>query len=697
MMKLKKKKPSQSVSKTKAKAKRRGKIATKITIATVLVLLVVLFANNGMAMVLVRNALTNSEVTAIQNTAREKAKSLESYIANQKVVAQMYTTNATITNAAVKYLKGAASLDETTRTNIADNLAALYENSGKVYENIFITIGSEGYADCFGNETLHDCAEENFYIQCMENGYYFGNNISPVTGKPVYVIAYAIPDPTDENGEPLGTVNFSLDMASMGADIIQSDEYEVTILDLEGTIIADNLSQDVILTSVSGDDAGAIEGMLQSGSGCNLVDLSAYGKSKMYIAYHVTENFITEVAADVTEIDASANSMVITLTTVAMIVGIIGLVVIAVMVTIVVRPLKKATSDIGTTIKEIKSGHGDLTKKITVRTNDEIGIMVDGVNELMATLGDIIARVQETTSAVTTSSSDVSSQIEKAELEITNVSATMEEMSASSEETSASMTQVMTQVDNVAKLVEEMNGSSIEQAEYARAVAGKVKDMQESSAVAREEANARLAEVAENLRVKIDNAKQVSEIANLTDEILNITSQTNLLSLNASIEAARAGEAGKGFAVVADEIRQLADSSKEAANRIQEVTESVIVAVEDLAGEAENVTDFMIENNEKNHKETENLTNSYNDDIMQLAESMTEFKESSDVIQNSMDVIKEAIDAVTLAAEETAQGITSVAQSTADLNSQLIEVGERTSDNVDKTNSLSNEINTFKI
>ena len=72
------------------------------------------------------------------------------------------------------------------------------------------------------------------------------------------------------------------------------------------------------------------------------------------------------------------------------------------------------------------------------------------------------------------------------------------------------------------------------------------------------------------LKKAIEDSKSVERVNELTGEILNISSQTNLLALNASIEAARAGEAGKGFAVVADEIRQLADSSRDTANNIQD-------------------------------------------------------------------------------------------------------------------------------
>ncbi|MDE7020151.1 MAG: methyl-accepting chemotaxis protein, partial [Lachnospiraceae bacterium] len=100
-------------------------------------------------------------------------------------------------------------------------------------------------------------------------------------------------------------------------------------------------------------------------------------------------------------------------------------------------------------------------------------------------------------------------------------------------------------------------------------------------------------ETKEELEQAIADSQKVREIDTLTEEILSISSQTNLLALNASIEAARAGDAGKGFAVVADEIRQLADHSKVAVDKIRKVTEGVVRNVSFLSQSSGRLLEFM--------------------------------------------------------------------------------------------------------
>jgi len=669
-----------------------NRISTKIIIAVAIIMVVSITIVTSTAKSFATNRLQSSEIDGLENVAEEKAIALEQYISDQKIIAQLVKTNSTVIEQAMIY-KMTGEINPTVQAAICNSLTVIYENAGQIYENLFVTFGTEGYADCLGNATLHDVGEENFYIQCVENGYYFGNNVSPVTGRPVYVIAYAITSPT--TGEMIGSVNMSIDMAALGRDIVNTGAYDVTVLDYNGYVIATSGLEDSILTDIKSQDPEGFDYLVNSKQGYVVKDLTMYGLGVTYLGYMCTDNFIVETSLDETVITAPVKEMTRNLSLVSSVLFIMCITLTLILIIWILKPVKRATKAVSNLASEIESGSGDLTNSLEVKTKDEIGILVDGVNNLVQTMGKLIASVQNTTSKVSDSSAEINSKIDVAKTEITSVSATMEEMSASSEETSASLSQVMIQVDNVAEQVDGVNSESISEAKYAEEVVEKVKGIREKSAAEREEANAHLEEVARNLREKIENAKQVQEIANLTVEILNITSQTNLLSLNASIEAARAGEAGKGFAVVADEIRQLADSSKEAANRIQEVTDGVIVAVEALASEAENVTDFMLENNESNHKSTDELTESYSGDITRLAEAMASFKVSSDQIKESMNVIKEAIDAVNIAAEETAKGITNVAESTVELTNELQDVAGMTDENLNESTSLSDVINKY--
>ena len=88
---------------------------------------------------------------------------------------------------------------------LTDYLTAIGKNNNGLYENFFITANTAGIADCLGGVTLHDVTGEPWYDACKKSDCFLGNNISPVTGKPVYVISYAIKDP--ETGNFVGALN----------------------------------------------------------------------------------------------------------------------------------------------------------------------------------------------------------------------------------------------------------------------------------------------------------------------------------------------------------------------------------------------------------------------------------------------------------------------------------------------------------
>ena len=198
------------------------------------------------------------------------------------------------------------------------------------------------------------------------------------------------------------------------------------------------------------------------------------------------------------------------------------------------------------------------------------------------------------------------------------------------------------------------------------------------------------------LNQAIEDSKSVEQVNSLTDEILDISKQTNLLALNASIEAARAGEAGKGFAVVADEIRQLADTSRETASRIQNINVVVNSAVNNLAENANGLIDYM---NETIVPEFDNFVKSgveYKENASYISRIMEEFNVKTDELKNKMDNIAESIHTITTAIDEGANGINGAADSTQQLVVDMEKINEQMRENHSIANNLKNGTAVFK-
>lgn len=175
--------------------------------------------------------------------------------------------------------------------------------------------------------------------------------------------------------------------------------------------------------------------------------------------------------------------------------------------------------------------------------------------------------------------------------------------------------------------------------------------------------------------------QDVGQVTSLTDEILNISSQTNLLALNASIEAARAGEAGKGFAVVADEIRGLADSSRETANRIQQINSVVVAAVNNLSDNANELVGYI---QNAILPEFEAFVESgvkYRDNASYIENAMQEFTAKTDMLKKNIDEIALSISAITTAVDEGAEGINGAAKSTQNLVEDIVNISDKMNEN----------------
>jgi len=213
-------------------------------------------------------------------------------------------------------------------------------------------------------------------------------------------------------------------------------------------------------------------------------------------------------------------------------------------------------------------------------------------------------------------------------------------------------------IENVAKKAEAASGQSndiMERAEKQHAAS-------EKSAL---EAVTLYNETKGDLEKAITDSQRVREIDTLTEEILAISSQTNLLALNASIEASRAGVAGRGFAVVAEEIRQLADNSKQAVDKIRKVTEGVVYNVTFLSECSGKLLAFMNEKVMKDYGRMKELAGVYRQDAEFYSEISDDLGGACEEMSASMSGINESIAAITELVGEIAEFVESMKKSAA--------------------------------
>lgn len=378
---------------------------------------------------------------------------------------------------------------------------------------------------------------------------------------------------------------------------------------------------------------------------------------------------------------------------ISILVGLAGILVILIGV---VKPMRAATRDLMKMIAEIDGGRGDLTAHLKVRGNDEIGQMVRGFNQFIDVLRNLIEKIKKGSGELEHTAASVDNGVRAAGDKITGTSATMEQLAASMEEVSATVINITENIESIRKDITVMADKTGEGLERVDSIRQKAEGMKADAAASQVSAADMVARISGELSTAIEQSKQVEEINKLTDEILSISSQTNLLALNASIEAARAGEAGKGFAVVADEIRKLADESRNTANGIQNISKMVTESVENLAGNAGKMLDFVNQDVLNDYKGMVESGETYNEDAVQMNEMMQDLQNVAENLRRAANEISEAADGVSNAVNQSAAGVSNAAEYTSELAGHMTGINESVEKNVNIAETLKNEVAGFR-
>lgn len=345
--------------------------------------------------------------------------------------------------------------------------------------------------------------------------------------------------------------------------------------------------------------------------------------------------------------------------------------------------------------KKINDKNGDLTQRISVQTGDEVGKLVQGVNLFILTLQKIMSEIVSSSVDLDQTFLNVNGSITKANDDSGDISAAMEEVAATMDTVSSTIGEINENTASVGVDVDSVTSETRDIHTYTLEMKRRAEELEQTAITNKNGINEMMETILTRLDQAIENSKSVARVNELTNEILSISGQTNLLALNASIEAARAGEVGKGFAVVADEIRQLADSSRETANKIQNINGIVVSAVKELSMSADEIMKYISSTILPDYDNYAISGKQYREDAEEVNEAMNRCLKRMDNLTAHISALVEQMAGIAKSVEECSQGISTSAQSTSKLVEEINHVHENVESSVQVVQNLKQHSDAF--
>ena len=415
---------------------------------------------------------------------------------------------------------------------------------------------------------------------------------------------------------------------------------------------------------------------------------------QMYASYYVTKKKTIMV---VCTREAELMRPITEMGAIAAVVALAVLAVIIAVSTFVIgrftKPLKQVTDVISDTAK-LKIKLPENMNALCSR-QDETGVISRAVNEMSNNLYNVVTKIDHANDAIGDNMTKLEASSNQVHIFCTDNSATTQQLAASTEQVTE-MTEVMNRhMEDMRGQAEEIEKETEISNRFSDEVAGRAEEMKNAT----QKAIGKTKEMYEQIREKTESALEglnsVAKINALTKSIIEISEQTNLLSLNASIEAARAGEAGKGFTVVAQEISKLAQRSLASVNDINAIIKEVNVAVANITQSMENTTDFLEKNVLADYDGFNQTGLQYMKDADDFRMRMDHISEQIVTLNDSIQQVSEAVSNISVTMGETSMGVNDISEKTANVVTATSDNYILVGDTVESVNELRSIVERF--
>ncbi|UGA55685.1 methyl-accepting chemotaxis protein [Vibrio sp. VB16] len=317
------------------------------------------------------------------------------------------------------------------------------------------------------------------------------------------------------------------------------------------------------------------------------------------------------------------------------------------------------------TITNLSSGDADLTQRLKVETNDELGDISKGINKFIGNLQDMMLEIREVTTTLQSNVGRMREQSETNSNILQNHVSETEQVVTAIEEMNATADSMASDAANTASLTEKANATSVESKRIATlsqdTVSGLIADVDVS------------ADNVQNMN------KETHSINGILSVISEIAEQTNLLALNAAIEAARAGEQGRGFAVVADEVRNLASRTKDSTQEVESALDSLMKGTDAVVSSMANTKSRCQDTADGAGEVTVSLEtmSNYVDDIHDLSTQIATAAEEQSCVTQELSKNMTSISEIVNELDNNGQRSLKDTEDVAEVNNQLVAIVNR--------------------